>query len=207
MQILQYDEVEIVQKLWQLPVRLRALFALLCALRVLPSYARFHSKTGRGDPLALEALSERLWQDLTGNTMAASELQLAVDSALRLVPAEDDGWDEETQPYAEDAAAALAYALRARVTGDPQEAAWSARRVYEAADHFALGNAGEAPSSPTDERRALSHAVVQGELARQQRDLRELAEVAAAQTGADARLDELRKRSQQEAAKFFCVST
>lgn len=207
MPILKYDEADIVQKLRQLPVRLRALFALLCALRVLPSYARFHSRTGRGDPLALQALSERLWQDLTGNTMAASELQLAVDSALRLVPAEDDGWDEETQPYAEDAAAALAYALRARLNGDPQEAAWSARRVYEAADHFALANSGESSSRPVDEVAALSHAGVQSELARQQRDLRDLAEVAAGETAADARLDELRKRSQQEAATFFCAST
>ena len=70
----------------------------------------------------LEMLKDRLWRDIHGDTMTTDEIEVAVDRAMQLVPSEEDGWDDETQPYAEDAAA-LAYALRARLTCDPQEAA------------------------------------------------------------------------------------
>ena len=39
--------------------------------------------------------------------------------------------------YAQNAIAAIAYAARAWLTDDPQEALWAARQVYEAADYGA----------------------------------------------------------------------
>jgi uncharacterized protein YjaG (DUF416 family) len=202
MTILHYDETANIQRLKNLPIRLRVLFALLTALRILPTYARFHARTGRGDPAALQELVERLWRDVSGEPMTEREAQAAVDRAMQLVPPEDDGWDEESQPYAEDAAAAIAYALRARLTDDPQEAAWAARRVYEAADHFAETISGLALGEPQGEKAILSQRVVQAELARQARDLGELAELARSATD-DTRLSQMRQRSEHEAESFF----
>jgi hypothetical protein len=129
MTLLIYDEAANIERLKILPLRLRVSFALLTALRILPAYARFHARTGRGDPAALQVLAERLWRDVNGEPMAEYELQQALDLAMTLVPSEEDGWDQQTQPYAEDAAAAIAYALRARLRDDPREAAWAARRA------------------------------------------------------------------------------
>lgn len=197
----QYDEAAIIERVGTFPLRLRVVFGLLAALRILPTYERFHAKTGRGDPFSLCALVERLWQDLSGEMMTDGELRRAVDRAMELVPSEQDGWDEESQPYAEDAAAAITYVLRARLTGDPQEAAWAARRVYEAADHFALATSGLNRGEPC-EQTILAHPVIQAELTRQARDLGELADLAIS-GGGESRLSQMRVRSEYEASKFF----
>ena len=52
------------------------------------------------------------------------------------MPEEDDDWVLESG-YAQSAAAAVAYALRTRITDNPQEAAWAARQIYDAADYAA----------------------------------------------------------------------
>jgi hypothetical protein len=145
---------------------------------------------------------ERLWRDVHGDTMSRGDIEAAVDRAMHLLPSEEDGWDEETQPYAEDAAAALAYALRARLTGDPQEAAWACRRVYEAADHFVIATTGLPVGGSEAERVLLAHPVVQAELSRQRRDLNELSGLANSATQ-DSQIDEMRRRSEQEAQLFF----
>lgn len=50
------------------------------------------------------------------------------------VPDEDEGpWFLEVA-YAQNAAACAAYAIRTWLTGDPQDAVWASRQVYEAAD-------------------------------------------------------------------------
>jgi hypothetical protein len=116
MQPVAYDEASNLQLLGRLAAPLRVVFALLCAIRILPLYRRFHSATGRGDPAALEAMAERLWGDIAGAQMSAEELKSAAEHSLSLVPSETDGWDEETQPFAEDAAAALAYAFLSLLT-------------------------------------------------------------------------------------------
>jgi uncharacterized protein YjaG (DUF416 family) len=206
MQVLRYNEAANTETLERLPAQLRVAFALLCAIRILPSYERFHSRTGRGDPGALNALSDRLWQDITGDPMTEAEVQLAIDRATRLVPTEDNGWDQETQPYAEDAAAALTYALRTRLTGDAQEAAWASRRVYESADHFVIALTGITPDTSSQELEVMTHPVVQNELARQRRDLRELTDLAAL-VPHDARVMQMRRRSEEESLAFFRASS
>jgi uncharacterized protein YjaG (DUF416 family) len=194
--VIRYDEEANIRKLSDVGVRSRVLFALLCALRVLPMYRQFHDSTGRGNPDQLEALLERLWNDVTGQEMGAAELQVALDTCMHLIPREDEGWDGETQAYAEDAAAALAYALRARLSGDPREAALAGRRVYEAVDYF-LNSTGGLPLDASEEV-ILSHPLIQAELQRQQRDLDEIAQMARTEFS-PSRLREMRERSKGEA--------
>jgi hypothetical protein len=203
--VLQYDEQDNLRRLTALEPPLRVAFALLCAGRLLPTYSLFHGATGRGDPGEVQRLWERAWHDLTGAPMSAAEVAAFIVKAELLVPSEDDGYDEETQPYAEDAASALAYALRARANGDPREAAWAGQCLYEAADHFAGQRISGQPATPTYESEALTHPVVQQELGRQHRDLLELLALPA---GGDRvhRLAEMRARSEHEANAFFIPS-
>lgn len=198
--MLRHDESKTIERLGQLPRHLQVAFALLCSLRLLPAYRRFAQRTGRGSWSALSALSDQVWLELMRQQRpAASDLKDVLDKVMALIPTEEDGWDEETQAYAEDAAAALAYAIRTALTGEPQEAAWSARRAYESADHRAQAVVEISPGDQAAEMAILAHPVVQTELRRQDRDLAELAEIAAAKEPlARTRLDDMRQRADAE---------
>ena len=196
---LRYDEAANVRKLHRLPPRLRVAFALLPAIRLLPAYRRYHERTGQGDPDALRALVEGLWQDLGTGEMGAADLQGGLDRCMALMPEEEEGWDAETQPQAEDAVAAAAYAWRARSTGEAQEAAWAGRRAYEALDQFVASLAAEPQVSAES---ILAHPLVQAELGRQQRDLETLAGLAR-EADPLSGLTGLRRRSEQEADSVF----
>lgn len=130
-----YDEDGLVDRVARVdPVR-RTAFALSCAQRLLPLYQRFVERSGSADPGKLIGVADRLWAVLQGQPAT----NLAADQRLAesLVPDdEDDSWVLETG-YAQSAAAAVAYAVRSWLTGDPQEAAWAARQLYEAADYAA----------------------------------------------------------------------
>jgi hypothetical protein len=114
---------------------------------------------------------------------------------MALIPQEDEGpWINE-QAYAEDAASAVTYALRARNTGESQDAAYAARVAYEALDHHVTNRLGI-----EDDENVLAHPVVQTELARQHRDLNELL---GANSDPTTLLARLRYRASTEAATFF----
>jgi hypothetical protein len=54
-----------------------------------------------------------------------------------LVPHDDDDSWSELSPLAQNAAAAVTYALRAWLSADAQDGVWAARQVYELADFIA----------------------------------------------------------------------
>jgi hypothetical protein len=202
--MLDFDSAKRIEALRLLPPGLRVAFALLCVERALLGYRRFYAKTGRGNPSVAESLAERLWLDLAGEALTPAELQAALDGAQELVADEHDGfWHVATRANADDATSALLYAVRARSTGDPLEAACASRRLYDLADYCAQ-RALDLTSATTwtayDEARVLEHSLVQRELARQERDLRELGELGGA--FADA-LERMKARSVSEAADFL----
>jgi uncharacterized protein YjaG (DUF416 family) len=200
-----FDEESMIRTLGNLPPRLRTAFALFCATRLLPAYRNFYARTRRGDPSALRLLAERLWLDLLSEHLSSDELTAAIDEGMALVPSEeDDGWDQASQPYAEDAAAALVYALRSRLTGDAVEAVRSARRAYESFDHLVQAQAGIDPITPEDEAAILSHPLLQRELSRQLRDLQELAAVPRLDVAdASVLLEAMLARAREEGEEVF----
>lgn len=195
-----YDEASQVRELTKLSSRLRAVFALACALRMVPAYGRFQSKTGIGDSAALKSLADALTEDLASEPNRREVVDEMLRRCMNLIPSEDASWDEETQPYAEDAAAALAYAFRTRLNQSAQEAAFAGRRAYEAVEHYAAALSADRPTgSPS------SRAVVQLELVRQRRDLQDLLAVeeeCSAEEHRQAVLAVLR-RAQSEAPTFL----
>jgi len=174
MEIIQFNEPLLVEELERLPAPLRLVFATASAERLVPAYRRFSQRTGRGDAVTLTALLERLWSDVLGDKMNARQIQENIDTAMRLIPQEDGLLWAPEQASAEDAAAAVAYALRCRQNHQAQEAAWAARRAYEALDHYIIGQQGIDLNVPGAEERVLSHPLVQAELLRQRRDVEEL---------------------------------
>jgi hypothetical protein len=92
----------------------------------------------------------------------------------------------------------MAYAIRCLLTPEPQEAAWAARRPYEAADQAAIRVLGVQPGLPNTEVAIKSHSFVQRELARQRQDLLLLHDDAIDDVQRQAFTDEL--LTEQEAA-------
>jgi uncharacterized protein YjaG (DUF416 family) len=200
MKIRRFNETELAQKVGELSTSFRTAFAAACAERLLPAYVAFWRRTHRGDPATLSGILGRLWLDLEGSRTSADQEQADIDLCMNLIPHEDSGpWVAE-QAYAEDAAAALAYALRARKSGLTQEAVWAAGRVYEAIDHFVVAQQGMDINNVGTEEKLLSDPLVQAELSRQERDLRELA---ANQPNLAHAAVQLRERAKAESERLF----
>lgn len=181
--------------------RSRAAFALLAAFRILPCYRRFALKTALEAPEQLEIVAELVWDHLLVR-VNEKQLEAASSAAEELVPSEDEFWEPETQPFAEDAAAAVAYAAKCLASGGAQEAAWAGRRVYETIDFFVTHRPSSTDSQASNTTLAISHPLVQKELERQQQDLRDLSDWES--VGSPNRvLETLRKRSQNASTEFF----
>lgn len=177
MEILRFDEGSLKTELDRIAVPLRVAFAAAVAERLLPAYVSFSHKTERGDPHLLTEILERLWRDIDGIKMDTEELQQSIDLSMELIPQEDESPWIADQAWAEDAAAAVVFALSCRQNGASQEAAWAARRAYDALDNFVMTQEDIDPSTPGAEERIISNPLIQAEFMRQQRDLRELAAV------------------------------
>jgi uncharacterized protein YjaG (DUF416 family) len=198
----QYNEPEIIKNIECLPLLLRVAFAALCAERLLPAYIRFCGQTGTGDAQKMEAILGRVWRDIAGEHITNEELQAELDACMSLIPQEDEGEWIEQQAYAEDAGAAVAYALRARKSGEPQEAAWAARCAYETLHYYLTYQEGRHAIDPGEVERTMAHPIVQAELLRQKRDLDDLAKIAKAPDW-QLKLADIRSRAESDAAIFF----
>ncbi len=203
MAILRFDEGLLKTELSRIPVSLRVIFAATVAERLLPIYAAFSRKTGRGDPQSLMEILERLWGDIDGVKMSPDELQQNIDLSMELAPGEDDKPWVPDQHWAEDAAAAVAYALYARQNGSSQDAAWAARRACDALDDFVMTQEDIDTDIPGAYERITSHRLVQAELMRQQRDLSEL--VAADQKDVSAIAQKMCQRAKAESISAFAL--
>jgi uncharacterized protein YjaG (DUF416 family) len=196
--VLHFDEANLRAQLGRLPKEHCAAFAAACAERLFPAYVRFSREAESADPKALRVALDALWDDLTGKPSSEPHLRAMADECESLAPDENEESSDE-QPYAEDAVAALVYALHARV-GQGDRAAWSARCVYEALDHF-IQSEDSGVVVTANEPRLLEHPLVQAELARQRRDLDEL--IAVEGRAASEVSDRLRERARRDADLVF----
>jgi uncharacterized protein YjaG (DUF416 family) len=193
-----FNEQRLTERLMALPSQLRVAFAAACAQRLLPAYQKCGLRSRSAAVNEVVAMLERIWRDLAGDSLSTEELERLAERAMAIIPREDaDEW-LPGQAAAEDAAAALAYALRCRQNGEAQEAAWAARRVYEALDHFIIERDNVDTNLPGAEARVLSDPLIQAELDRQDRDIDEL--LAAADEGVSSRI---RARAVTEAKSLF----
>lgn len=194
--MIRYNDSEVIGKLNELMPQARIAFAAACAQRLLPAYVSFSRQAKRGDPDALAEILNRVWLDLLGaRRMEASERNAAVDRSTELIPGEDEEPYVEEQPYGDDAAAAVSFAVRAMECADAQEAEWAARRAYDTLDHYVTHRLGV-----DDEDMIVAHPLIQAEFARQERDLLELRSFCPTNSEVILRL---RERAKLEAARFF----
>jgi uncharacterized protein YjaG (DUF416 family) len=203
---LDFDEPDLVARLARLPSKLRVAFAALCAERQLPNYIRFSERSGWGNPNILKEALESIWQDIQGQPLTKAQLETILERCMASIPSDEQDTTKEPA-YAQDAAASVAYAIRARLADDPQEAAWAARGAYEAVDYFLTSQIDSTTIEPEHLRFALSHPLTQAELRRQQADLKDL-ELASAEKSLPASvLSKLRDRARRDAELFLNTAT
>lgn len=196
MPLVHYDEAQYRLQIDELQIKEKTAFAVACAERLFPAYLEFANLMKQGKPDILRRVLTLLWDDLEGKPMSQQDVNAQLTAVMDLMPSDDaDKWGPE-QAAAEDAVAALAYALRCRDTGSADEAVWASRRAYEAVDQYVMQQETVTTNSNQDEEHILAHPLVQQELSRQQRDLDELA-----QRKVD--IEQLRERSHREAESFL----
>jgi hypothetical protein len=194
-----FDENVLVSELGTLPRRGRIAFAAATATRQLGSYERLARGLGAGSAQRPREIAVQLWTDLHTAAVDRAAWSARLDEVMGLLPEEGDDW-VIGHALADDALTSLAYAIRCLLTPEPQEAAWAARRAYEAADQAAIRVLGVQPGLPTTEVAIKSHGFVQRELARQRNDLSLLRADSVDKVRRQAFADEL--LTEQEAASL-----
>lgn len=202
MSVLRFDEKALMERLERLPNRLRVAFAAVCAQRQLPNYIRFSQVAGQGNPQTLIYALGCIWDDLEGKVATESQLRLQLDACMSLIPDEEQDDYDGLSYYAEDAVAAAAYTVEARLKSDLRDVVRAADRAYEALDEF-VGVARAGGIDQKEEERVRSHPLVQAELRRQRVDLSQLEKVAAGLLDEKQGIVELRHRAQMDAKEFF----
>lgn len=172
--MLTYDEEKLLRELSGMSTSRRTAYAAAAAQRLFPALAGASEAVANGDAvIALRKALERTWEHALGKRMTDAEIEMAHGVCESLLPPEHEGVWTFARAYAEDAVAAIQYAVRTAERGDPQEAAWAARCAYESADYYVVNEVGI-----EDETQILAHPHVQHELARQVRDIEQLATLA-----------------------------
>jgi hypothetical protein len=196
--MLKFEEQSLKRDLDHLPPRSRVAFAASCAQRLVDVYHRFLAHGGESDRAAdCDRALEYVWSHILIPYQGATAKQLLAD-IVALIPDQDaPGWTPLTA-YGEDALSALAYCVSCLQSGDAQDAAWAARRVYEALDYFVTSRDNVTPGDSGAEMRALSDSIIQAELERQAHDIIDLSRLG--DTLSEEFLADLRQRSAQEQA-------
>lgn len=196
-----FDEAKLTFALEHLSVPLRVAFAAACAERQMLAYRQFQARHGRDPRNALERALDDVWRD-PGLVQEREQFEQRIEELMPLIPQQEgvqQSWTQEAT-NAQNAGMCTVYALRAKLRGEAQEAAWAARVAYEGLDNVAINAENIDTNTPGEEHRVLSHPLVQAELARQQRDIDEL--LAGKQDPAKL-IARLRQRAREEAVGFF----
>lgn len=185
-----YDEASLKARLGRLDRSQKTAFSAACAEYLWPLFLRYTEATGNGDVAALETILDGVWQaalDEEVNSLAEAQ-QVAED----MVPTDEGVWSFE-MGYGQNAIAAVAYAVRTWLTADPQEAAWAARQVYEAADYASQKTQPDLVlNTPGAEESLLQSPIVQTAL------LSLSSNLTSVEAGSSRQWGDLRERARQE---------
>ncbi len=192
-----FSEIYLKNKLNTLSVSHRAVFAAACSERLFPGYLAFCRKVDRREAGELRKILNDVWDILVEESISFDHIDDKIDLVTELVPGEDEyDWMPELAA-AEDASAALAYTLRCLKSGSAQEAAWAARRAYEAVDNYVINIESKSDIVlDIDESIVLMNPIIQLELQRQERDIIDL-------SNSSVSVNYIRSRAVVEAREFL----
>jgi uncharacterized protein YjaG (DUF416 family) len=186
-----FDERAIVTRLSHMNTPCKVMFALCCATRQLNAWETFSRRFEPEKVNTFREVLEQIWHSFDTNVVRIGWTTV-LNEVMELLPEEQNEW-APLHVYADHAVSSLAYALRCLVDSNEKEAAWAARRAYEAADQGTIRQLA-IQGGPTDsESHILSFPIVQRELSRQENDL-----AAIERLGAPEALDQLKPKALSE---------
>ena len=202
---LEFNEELLNEELDRLAPAVNLAFAACCAQRLRSVCHAFARVTGRTHIADLVDQSlDYIWTHILSSPDTSQTDQLLED-LMDAMPTERDSDRSELTAYAEDGMSSVAYCLRFMQSGDAQEAAWAARRVYEALDQCVLYRGDIQVYEPGGEARIIEDPLIQVELSRQARDLAELKSAGDHLTAVF--LDSMRQRSMKEQALIWAAAS
>ncbi len=199
---MKFDETNIIRRLESMAPGCRLVFAAACAERLNAGYQAYAGRAANrwadANAKVLNRAMAVMWNRAAGGQTIASKLRSLIDECIALIPTQEE-FVPARHKHVESAASAVAHALSASVSETAKDAALPARVAYAAADAEAIRVSGLDMADRENERRILSSRMVQEELRRQDRDLRELA---AATLRGDEReaLDVIKRRASRDEA-------
>lgn len=203
--MLKFDEEKIARRLGDLSPTSRLVFAAACAERLNAGYqmyaARVANRWAEANAKTFGRAMDAVWKRAAGGQAGTPRIRRLLKECVALMPTQDEfvpKWHE----HVESVGVAIAHALSTCLTEEAKDAAVTARVAYNAADEEAISAGRLDVAASGAERQIVSSRVVQEELKRQDRDLRELA--AATLRGDDAQTWEVfRRRASKDEARTF----
>ena len=168
-----FDEVQLRERLEQLPVTHRIAIAAAAATRQMGNLGRAPESGATVRAQFLAAL-EAVWGAVATGRGPSDWPDVRATLMGYMTDDARDNFPEWTvwHTLSDDALASLVYAIRTLETGSTQDAAWAVGRAYEAADQATIRLLGGVQRGlPETERMLLAHPGVQRELGRQAEDL------------------------------------
>lgn len=153
----------------------RVLFAAACAERLQPTLEMICGDARLPDCKMVRSALDSVWR-WAETASDSSSTSVRTDELESLIRGDDvDGTDRMlTDPIADNAVAAVVYALRCLNEGDVESAIWAAVQDYEAVDYIAHLSKGISFADLDAELLILSTDCVQVELSSQRADISEL---------------------------------
>ena len=155
-------------------------FSAACAERLYASTSqKLKAASGSTDHLLRDAL-DAAWQVACTGTGSEDGLQALYEHLVNAIPAEGDADPEDLlEPLIEDTLTLIAYAVVSAIGLEPRVWDWVSQVVFDALDHYLTDRDIVFRGDPTGRKAMLrefwEHPHVQTEVARQRRDLEELA--------------------------------
>jgi hypothetical protein len=165
-----FDEHALLARLEPLDRGAKTAFAAACAQRLLPLFGRYASMAGvTAHAQRLAEILAAAWDVSSGRVIDLRSMDSEVES---MVPKDYEGeWVMESG-YGQNAAAAVAYAIRTWLTDDPQEAAWAAFQMYEVAEYAVTQSHAEVhPSVDVTDAMVVGSEIAQAALLAMEEDL------------------------------------
>lgn len=199
--VYRFDEEQLLNVLKSLTHRDRLAFAAASVTRQLPVIEALLPDIALN--ARLRSLVDLLWGEVQGLTQSGPFWEQALSEVLALLP-EKEAVASIGEAIADDALASLSYAIACQIESSPQQAAWAARRAYEAADQVAIEFLGVRPGNASVEAEILACPIVQRELERQKSDLDALRIGAVIDVRRRAYVSPILTR--EELQRFICAS-
>ena len=200
--MLDFDDHQLKEQILRIPPDGKVAFATACAQRLVPLYQRYCKRSKRGKPAALDNAMLRLWHYLQGKDIPVPERERLIRRLDNLMPADDD--TDDVDGLADSALFAAGYAIECSIAGDSALAVLAAEMAFETMYSLFMNAAYPDCTGVTGEmiNNTIASPPAQTELARQQRDLDEIAAACQQPDGLLALIPTLRARAIAEAITF-----